>query len=70
MGYYIRALTDKKKFPKWKVQFISYKKADAENPAVPKPKKVWGRTERSLACSWLSDTHEGKRSASSGQATQ
>lgn len=39
MGYYIRALTDKKKFPKWKVPFISYKKADAENPAAPKPKK-------------------------------
>lgn len=41
MGYYIRALSGKKKFPKWKVQFVSYKKADAQNSNAAKPKKEW-----------------------------
>ena len=41
MGYYIRELRDKKKFPRWKVQFVSYKKEDREGTKVRWPKKEW-----------------------------
>jgi hypothetical protein len=41
MGYYIRALTWKKKSPRWKVQFISYKKEDAQDLKAKKPQKTW-----------------------------
>lgn len=41
MGYYIRALPWKKKFPQWKVQFVSYKKSDAKESPAKKPKKEW-----------------------------
>jgi hypothetical protein len=41
MGYYIRSRESKKKFPKWKVQFVSYKKADMPVSCAQKPKKEW-----------------------------
>ncbi|MCK6595083.1 MAG: hypothetical protein L6Q37_03275 [Bdellovibrionaceae bacterium] len=41
MGYFIRALPWKKSLPKWKVQFISYKKEDIKNSPAKKPKKEW-----------------------------
>lgn len=41
MGYYIRALPDKAKFPRWKVQFISHKKADTAESKAQKAKKEW-----------------------------
>lgn len=39
MGFFVRALPNKKKDPKWKVQFVSYKKADCENQKSKK--KEW-----------------------------
>jgi hypothetical protein len=41
MGYYIRALSWKKKSPQWKVQFISYKSSDTQNLKAKKPQKTW-----------------------------
>ena len=41
MGYYIRELKSKKKFPKWKVQFISYQKEDRDGTKIRWPKKEW-----------------------------
>lgn len=41
MGYFIRALPWKKSNPRWKVQFISYKKEDIKNSSAKKPKKEW-----------------------------
>jgi len=41
MGYFVRALPWKKSCPKWKVQFVSYKKEDAKNSSTEKPKKEW-----------------------------
>lgn len=41
MGYLIRPLPLKKSCPKWKVQFVSYKKEDAKNSLAEKPKKEW-----------------------------
>jgi len=41
MGYYIRSLPTKKSPPKWKVQFISFKKADASESKAKKPKRHW-----------------------------
>lgn len=41
MGYYVRALPWKKSAPKWKIQFISYKKNDTANSPAKKPKKEW-----------------------------
>lgn len=41
MGYIIRPLPWKKSCPKWKVQFVSYKKDDAYNSTAKKPKKEW-----------------------------
>ena len=39
MGFYIRALANKKKEPKWKIQFISYSKKDCEG--LNSNKKQW-----------------------------
>jgi hypothetical protein len=41
MGYYIRAIPEKKHPPKWKLQFVSYKRSEAVNPKSIKPKKEW-----------------------------
>lgn len=41
MGYSIRPLPWKKTEPKWKVQFVSYKKIDAKESKAAKPKKEW-----------------------------
>jgi len=41
MGYYVRALPLKQKEPKWKVQFVSYKKSDSKHSQAKKPKKEW-----------------------------
>jgi hypothetical protein len=41
MGYYVRALPWKKSAPKWKLQFISYKKADVGDSPAKNPKKEW-----------------------------
>ena len=41
MGYYVRALSWKKKAPQWKVQFVSYKKSDFHRADAVKPKKEW-----------------------------
>ncbi len=41
MGYYVRLLSWKKSSPNWKVQYVSYKKADSENSNAKKPRKEW-----------------------------
>lgn len=42
MGYYIRSLKNKKTSPKWKVQYISYKKRDQKKTSKAKiPKRAW-----------------------------
>lgn len=41
MGYYVRALPWKKSAPKWKLQFVSYKKADTKKSFANDPKKEW-----------------------------
>jgi len=41
VGYYVRALSLKKKAPQWKVQFVSYKKTDFHRAEAVKPKKEW-----------------------------
>lgn len=41
MGYYVRLLPNKKSAPKWRVQYISYKKADTKNSKAKKPAKEW-----------------------------
>jgi len=41
MGYYVRSLRWKKSAPKWKIQFLSYKKSDALDSKAKKPKKEW-----------------------------
>lgn len=41
MGYFVRALPWKKSLPRWKVQFVSYKKEDIKNSPAKKPKKEW-----------------------------
>lgn len=41
MGYYVRALPNKKCEPKWKVQYVSFKKSDYENSTAKFPKKEW-----------------------------
>ena len=40
MGFYIRE-THTKKWPRWKVQFVSYKKSDTTGSRAEKPKKSW-----------------------------
>lgn len=41
MGYYVRALSSKKCEPKWKVQYVSFKKSDYKNSQAKFPKKEW-----------------------------
>ena len=41
MGYYIRTLPWKKSAPNWKLQFVSYKKADFGESSAKFPKKEW-----------------------------
>lgn len=41
MSYYIRALPTIKSEPKWKVQYVSFKKADYKNSEAKFPKKEW-----------------------------
>lgn len=42
MGYYIRKLKNKKSKPKWKVQYVSYKKCDQRKTSRAKePKRTW-----------------------------
>jgi hypothetical protein len=41
MGYYVKSLPWKKSAPLWKVQFISFKKADTANSRAKKPKREW-----------------------------
>lgn len=41
MGYYVRLLSWKKSAPNWKVQYVSYKKADSQDSNAKKPKKEW-----------------------------
>ena len=41
MGFYVRSLPQKKKAPKWKVQFVSYSKVDHKASNAKKPKKEW-----------------------------
>ncbi len=41
MGYQIKFLPNKKTDPRWKIQFISYKKTDCKNPETKKPRREW-----------------------------
>ena len=41
MGYYIRRVDAKRSSPKWKVQFVSYKKRHSFRSNAKKPKKEW-----------------------------
>jgi hypothetical protein len=44
MGYYVKKLPSKKTEPKWKIQFVSYKKEhvkELRNSQSKKPKKTW-----------------------------
>lgn len=41
MSYYIRALPNKKSEPKWKVQYVSFKKSDYKESQAKFPKKEW-----------------------------
>lgn len=41
MGFYIRSLNSKKSHPRWKLQFISYKKKDLTESNAKRPKKEW-----------------------------
>ena len=41
MGYYIRELKNKSQLPHWKIQFITYKKAETQNSNAQKPRKEW-----------------------------
>lgn len=41
MGYYVRVLPNKKCEPKWKVQYVSFKKSDYKNSQAKFPKKEW-----------------------------
>lgn len=47
MGYFVKLLPSKKSEPKWKVQYISFKKQDITESKAAKPKKTWDiSTER------------------------
>lgn len=39
MGYYIRELRNKLNAPKWKIQFITYKKSETRDSNAQKPRK-------------------------------
>ena len=41
MGYYIRKLPGKQNSPRWKLQFISYRKEHLGSSSAAKPKKEW-----------------------------
>jgi hypothetical protein len=41
MVYYIREMKDKLATPRWKVQFITYKKEDTRQSNAQKPRKEW-----------------------------
>lgn len=41
MGYYIRSLPKKKKLPKWKVQFVSYKNCHLPKKRKPTKRRTW-----------------------------
>ncbi len=41
MGYYVRALPNKKSEPNWKVQYVSFKKSDYKDSKAKFPKKEW-----------------------------
>jgi hypothetical protein len=41
MGYYVKSQPWKKSAPLWKVQFISFKRADTANSRAKKPKREW-----------------------------
>lgn len=41
MGYRVKKLPNKKSEPKWKVQYVSYKKEDIENFDQTNPRKTW-----------------------------
>lgn len=45
MGYYVKSLPSKKSEPKWKVQYVSFKKQDVINSLAKKPKKTWDITK-------------------------
>jgi hypothetical protein len=46
MGYYVRALKDKKKRPHWKIQFISSRRKDQRASSQAKsPKRTWDLTK-------------------------
>lgn len=46
MGYYIRKLKTKNQNPRWKVQFISYKKQYTGQSNAKKPRKDWDISNR------------------------
>lgn len=46
MGYYIRKLKTKNQNPRWKVQFISYKKQYTGQSNAKKPRKDWDISKR------------------------
>lgn len=41
MGYYVKSIPWKQSLPKWKVQFISFKKTDTAHSRAKKPKREW-----------------------------
>ncbi len=41
MGYYIRKLKNKSQLPRWKIQFITYKKSETQESKAQKPRKEW-----------------------------
>jgi hypothetical protein len=41
MGYRVKELPNKKSQPKWKIQYISYKKKDIQNTNQLNPRKTW-----------------------------
>ena len=41
MGYYVRKLANRKTEPKWKIQYVSFKKADTVGSTTKYPKKEW-----------------------------
>ena len=41
MGYYVKTLPNNKTEPKWKVQYVSFKKSDTKHSVAKYPKKEW-----------------------------
>ena len=48
MGYYVKALPHKKSEPKWKIQFVSWRKDYTSNSNAAKPKKEWDLPKKRL----------------------